>query len=112
MYVCSYSTYVSNCHDIHNIILMSNPCTADPCDNYTCPTGSQCEVFEPTGEAFCDSSCDLDNGGCPANQICSLQIVQCIRAPCPTFVQCTPSESVALLSSCIVQNFDRENRKY
>ena len=74
------------------IKLMSNPCTADPCDNYTCRTGTQCKVYKPTGEAFCDPSCDLDNGGCPANQTCSLQIVQCVRAPCPPVVQCSPSK--------------------
>jgi len=61
----------------------------DGCAAVTCPTGSQCEVYEPTGETFCNPSCDLDNGGCPAGHTCSLQDVQCVRPPCPPVVQCT-----------------------
>ena len=64
----------------------------DPCASVTCPTGSQCEVFGPTGEAFCNPSCDLDNGGCPTGQTCSLQQVQCVRAQCPPVVQCSSSK--------------------
>ena len=26
--------------------------TADSCASVTCPTGSQCEVYKPTGETF------------------------------------------------------------
>ncbi|XP_065913510.1 keratin-associated protein 16-1-like [Dysidea avara] len=62
-------------------------CT-DPCASVRCPTGSKCEVYKPTGEVFCNPSCDLDNGGCPTGQTCSLQVVQCVRAPCPPVVQC------------------------
>ena len=62
----------------------------NPCDTHQCPTGSRCKVYEPTGEAFCEPSCDLDNGGCPANKRCSLETVQCVRAPCPPVVKCTP----------------------
>ena len=62
----------------------------DSCTGFECPTGSQCKVYEPTGEAFCEPSCDLNNGGCPANQRCSLETVQCVRAPCPPVVKCTP----------------------
>ena len=51
--------------------------TVNPCASVTCPTGSQCEVYKPTGEAFCNPSCDLDNGGCLSYQTCSLQVVQC-----------------------------------
>ena len=64
----------------------------DLCRNHTCPTGSQCKVYQPTGEAFCDPSCDLDNGGCPADQMCSLQTVECVRVPCPPTVNCSPSK--------------------
>ena len=62
----------------------------DRCTGFECPTGSQCKVYEPTREAFCEPSCDLNNGGCPANQRCSLETVQCVRAPCPPVVKCTP----------------------
>ena len=64
----------------------------DPCKDHNCPTGSKCEVFEPTGEAYCNASCDLDNGGCAANQICSLKVIQCVRPPCPPEVQCHKRE--------------------
>ena len=64
----------------------------DPCEHHKCPTGSKCKVYEVTGETYCEASCDLDNGGCAANQTCSLQAVECIRAPCPPEVQCQSSE--------------------
>jgi len=70
----------------------------DHCTAVRCPIGSQCEVFELTNETFCNPSCDLDNGGCPVGQACSLQQVQCVRAPCPPVVQCSLSESPVALS--------------
>ena len=60
----------------------------DPCALVFCANGHRCEVFEPTGEAFCNPDCDLNNGGCPADQDCQLQKVVCVRAPCPPIVQC------------------------
>ncbi len=63
-------------------------CTGS-CDTKVCPLGSSCKINEPTGEAFCAPSCSIDNGGCPRDQSCSLQVVSCIRAPCPPVVQCT-----------------------
>ena len=68
--------------------LVNSSLIADPCESVTCLTGSQCEVYKPSGETFCNPSCDLDNGGCSSDQICSLQVVQCPRAPCPPVVQC------------------------
>ena len=47
-----------------------------------------CKIFKPTGEAFCEPSCILNNGGCQANEICSLVVVNCVRAPCPPIIQC------------------------
>ena len=64
----------------------------DPCEYHECPTGSKCKVFEANGETYCEPSCDLKNGGCAANQTCSLQVVQCIRAPCPFVVKCQASK--------------------
>ena len=69
--------------DQNYIILATNPCAA-----VQCLKGSRCEVFEPTGEPFCTPSCDLDNGGCPDGQICTIQDVQCVRAPCPSAIKC------------------------
>ena len=63
----------------------------DPCTGFECPTGSQCKVYEPTDEPFCEPSCDLDNGGCSDGEMCSLVNVTCVRAPCPPAVQCTPT---------------------
>ena len=63
----------------------------DPCKGFNCPSGSKCEVFvgPPFGqEAFCQPSCDLDNGGCPANKICRLETVVCVRSPCPPRAVC------------------------
>ena len=64
----------------------------DPCEHHKCETGSMCRVFERTSETYCEPSCDLDNGGCPANQTCSLQVAPCVRAPCPPVVKCQPSK--------------------
>ena len=69
--------------------LLYNCCLDDSCSNHTCPIGSQCKVYESTGEAYCDPSCNLDNGGCSINQTCSLEIVECARAPCPPVVNCS-----------------------
>ena len=64
--------------------------TVNACAIRKCPTGSQCKVYQPTGKAFCEPSCDLDNGGCPANQDCSLVPAICPGPPCPPVVKCTP----------------------
>ena len=71
------------------ISIPSSPPPTDPCEIKKCPAGSRCKIFEPTGEAFCEPSCSIDNGGCSSCQSCSLREVQCVRAPCPPVVQCT-----------------------
>ena len=84
--LCSYrlGTYVSTC-----IITL---CFTIACDNIpiNCPRGSQCKVDETVHQAYCEASCDLDNGGCADDEVCSLQQQQqtCTNAPCPTVVQC------------------------
>ena len=87
--------------NIDSVIVLCNYYT-DSCCNYTCPTGSQCKVYQPTGEAFCEPSCDLDNGGRPADQTCSLQTVQCVRAPCPPTVNCSPRKFYDNMLACLV----------
>ena len=42
------------------------------CEGAICPSGSQCEVNQTARQAYCQPSCDLDNGGCSDDQICSL----------------------------------------
>ena len=56
----------------------------------SCPRGSQCEVDETVHQAYCEPSCDLDNGGCADNEVCSLQQQQqnCTSGLCPPVVQC------------------------
>ena len=60
------------------------------CDNITinCPRGSQCKVDETVHQAYCEPSCDLDNGGCADNEVCTLQQQTCTNGPCPSVVQC------------------------
>ncbi|KAL5510211.1 hypothetical protein EMCRGX_G005719 [Ephydatia muelleri] len=60
----------------------------DPCAAVDCPVGTECKVFEPTGEPFCQPSCRINNGGCPRRTKCELVPVFCIRAPCPPVVKC------------------------
>ena len=59
------------------------------CARVRCASGYRCEIYKPTGEAFCNPDCKLNNGGCHADQTCKLEKVQCIRAPCPPVVKCT-----------------------
>ena len=57
-----------------------------------CSRGSQCKVDETVHQAYCEPSCDLDNGGCADNEVCSLQQQQqqqnCTSGPCPPVIQC------------------------
>ena len=68
------------------------PLLIDPCALTDCAPGHLCEVYKPTGEAVCEPYCDLDNGGCPPDQLCQLTQPQCIRAPCPPLVECVGGE--------------------
>jgi len=65
-------------------------CTYVVCGNITidCTRGSQCKVDQTVHEAYCEPSCDLDNGGCADDEVCSLQQVACVSPPCPPVVQC------------------------
>ena len=54
----------------------------------SCPKGTSCRVYGPTGQAYCNPSCDIQNGGCNLTEVCSLEPVQCITAPCPPVIRC------------------------
>ena len=58
------------------------------CEGAVCPIGSQCRVNQTAQQAYCEGSCDLDNGGCGNDRICSLQQVTCESYPCPPAVKC------------------------
>ena len=61
----------------------------DPCDGFECSSNARCRVHPPTGEAFCEESCSLNNGGCPFGQECSLVQPLCLPgSPCPLLVVC------------------------
>lgn len=59
---------------------------ASPCSELDCNPGQTCEIFEPTGEAFCADTCDALE--CPDGQECRLVDVLCVREPCPPIAQC------------------------
>ena len=45
-----------------------------------------------------EPSCDINNGGCPKDQICQLNQVQCVQAPCPPVVECLDAGEVCALA--------------
>ena len=86
MYKCYVYTY-----EKHNLILYFMLLDSAGCENVTCPGGSQCKINQTTSQAYCEASCDLDNGGCANNEVCSLQQQQqtCSNGPCPLVVHCS-----------------------
>ena len=68
-----------------------------PCATKLCPKGSACMVFQLTGEAFCNPSCNIDNGGCDDDQLCVLTLPVCANPPlqpCVGFVTCVDKGTV------------------
>ena len=63
--------------------------TVDPCSMTSCPAGSVCIVDHNTGFTFCNYSCDIENGGCAPNQICTLVPGDCLTIPCPHHINCS-----------------------
>ena len=68
--------------------------SSDPCDTYDCISGYECQVYEPTGEAYCEPTCDPNP--CGPQELCQITTVTCIRAPCPGILSCEPSKSRVL----------------
>ncbi|XP_064398528.1 protein Skeletor, isoforms B/C-like [Halichondria panicea] len=70
----------------------------DPCDELSCPSHATCETYtDPLGgsdAAFCRPSCELENGGCAEDEVCSLvEQTNCLAdGPCPPTVQCSPPD--------------------
>ena len=64
----------------------------DLCSDTSCPRGSRCRVDLDTGTPFCQPSCEYENGGCAADEICRLEEVNCVKAPCPPQVICHSRE--------------------
>ena len=62
--------------------------TVDPCTTTSCPVGSVCKV-DHTGFPYCNYSCDIENGGCAPNQICTLVPGNCLTTHCPRQVNCS-----------------------
>jgi hypothetical protein len=68
-------------------VFLVNPCAVMRCPQYTV-----CKVYAPTGEGYCDPTCYLNNGGCNSSQQCSLEPVNCVRAPCPPVIKCSGTD--------------------
>ena len=73
---------------LKDVVCVRAPCpptriceNRNPCAMVRCSNGFRCKVSK--GVAFCDPDCSLNNGGCLRNQICRLEAVVCVRAPCP-----------------------------
>ncbi|MCB9539980.1 MAG: hypothetical protein H6704_27520 [Myxococcales bacterium] len=61
----------------------------DPCAAIRCGENQVCRIFEGTGEAYCADTCE--GVLCPRGQVCELQDVECVRAPCPPVAACVPA---------------------
>ena len=88
---CPLVVHCSKSFKFINVYFITFCCViilVDPCAGLNCSVGSQCMVDQPSGTGYCAPSCDLDNGGCTADQQCVLEQVQCIASPCPPIVQC------------------------
>ena len=48
--------------------------TVDPCADESCVDPYKCVVSDVSGNAICVPDCTVDNGGCPADEICEVKI--------------------------------------
>ena len=68
----------------------------DPCAVVDCQQYHYCEVSSVTGNAVCVPSCELENGGCRSDQICTIEEYDCFSTngdPCDPnqYIQCKNS---------------------
>ena len=75
----------------------------NPCDGLECGEGSECQIFEPTGEAFCNPNCE-DLNPCGPHQVCTLQPVICKRAPCPPALLCVDRKLINFYTNYYIQS--------
>ena len=66
-----------------------------------CPPGTICRICEETGEAYCEYSCAVDNGGCPEG-------VRCTEVEVPTCDpgQCCSHVNVTCSGNCIMHDYN------
>ena len=82
--------YLTSKNAVH--ILFS--CSADNCvveggDDIEC--SGVCGIDPLTGGPYCDTSCDINNGGCSNDEVCVRgETIFCIRFPCPQPIRCLP----------------------
>ena len=96
---CERFTY-GGCERTHNRFSTIRECretcrgVTDICStSIRCPPGTRCKINENSGNPFCEASCEYDNGGCEADEICRMQQPQCITFPCLEVVECLPRAS-------------------
>ena len=80
------------------------------CVGFTCPSGSTCRVCEETGEAYCEYSCDMDNGGCSADTTCTETPITCPPGQCCSSVNITcegKKHKNAYVCMCIHQHVEK-----
>ena len=82
-----------------NLLLIFSPIATHPCKTAICPNNTKCVQLTPGNTALCQGSCDINNGGCPPGEKCSLvNTTDCFVKPCPLTVKCSKSIEVQSLS--------------
>lgn len=85
-----FSMYISTCVYKYEYDLLLFHYVACESGVINCSRGSRCKVNQTSHMPYCEASCDLDNGGCAKDEVCSLlQPLTCTNAPCPSRVICT-----------------------
>ena len=74
-----------------NTIIMIICTATHPCKTAICSNKTKCEEYPSSPRrSICQPSCDIQNGGCPHGDKCSLvNSTDCIVQPCPLTVKCS-----------------------
>ena len=59
----------------------------NPCETRECPRGHRCLVYQPGNEAYCQPDC-VNLNPCQPDELCVVEEVLCVRAPCPGLLVC------------------------